>query len=207
MITLAKLIKYWKAVAIGLLIAYIGVLNVRLWYKGLDLGATSLYSYKPAPYLAEYTKKWKKTKTETFPCVQVVGQRMSTPSTNDQHTSQTIPGQTLSLGEIQLGEWKINRLPYGGVASAQLDKGGLTHLVVTGNAPRFLEAGRQRTLGLSLAYPLIGQDHSLSYEIYYRQDLLRTGPVWWQGQLSAGHWNGSSNGLDLSIGVNAEVRF
>ena len=200
-----SILKYWKALVVGLLIAYIGVLNVRLWYKGLDLGATSLYSYKPAPYFAEHTKRWKKAKVETFPCVQVVGQRMSTPNTNDQHISQTTP--EYNLGVIELGEWQLKKLPYGGFASAQLDSEGLTHLVVSGNKPRFLEVGGERAIGLSVGYPIIGEDHSLSYEIYYRQDLLRTGPVWWQGKLSASHWNGSSNDLDLSVQLNAEVRF
>jgi hypothetical protein len=198
-------LKYLKAVAIGLLIGYIGYLNVRLWYKGLDLGATSIYSYRPAPYIAEHTKKWKKAKVETFPCVQVVGKKMSTPQTNDQHTSQTNPSYT--LGEVELGEWRLKTLPYGGIASAQLDSTGVTRLVVTGNAPRFLEVGRQRALGLSIAYPLIGQNHSLSYDLYLRQDLLRTGPIWWQGQVSAGHWSGSTNDLDLSVQLRAEVRF
>lgn len=213
MITLAKLLTYWKAALVGLLIAYIGFLNVRLWYKGLDLGATSIYSYRPAPYLAEHTKKWRRTKLETFPCVKVQGVRVAAsmpatvPVSSNQHTAQTSPGQTLSLGEIQLGEWKLEKLPYGGLASAQLDSEGLTRLIVSGNKPRFLEVGGGRAIGLSVGYPIIGEDHSLSYEIYFRQQLLRTGPVWWNGKLSAGHWNGSSNDLDLSVGVEAEVRF
>lgn len=206
MITLAKLLRYLKAIAIGLLIGYIGFLNVRLWYKGLDLGATSIYSYRPAPYFAEYTKRWKKAKVETFPCVKVQGVKVDRASSVAPQPAEGSSPVGFSLGAIELGEWQLKRLPYGGVASAQLDTDGLTHLVVTQHAPKFLELGRSRSLGLSASYSLLSEDHPVSFEIYLRQDLLRVGPAWIQGQVSAGQ-RGSSNDLDLSVQLNAEVRF
>ncbi len=207
MTTWIKLLKYWKAALVGLVIGYILFLNVRLWYKGLDLGATSVYSYKPAPYFAEHTKRWKKARVETFPCVKVQGIRVPSDSTNTASLSQKVPTDpSYSLGAIELGEWQLKRLPYGGVAQAQLDTTGLTHLVVTQHAPKFLELGRSRSLGLSASYSLLSEDHPVSFEIYLRQDLVRVGPVWIQGGVSAGQ-GGASNDLDLSVQLNAELRF
>jgi hypothetical protein len=214
MTTWIKLLKYWKAALIGLVIGYIGFLNVRLWYKGLDLGVTSIYSYKPALYFAEYTKRWKKSKVETFPCVKVQGVKVAPKEGHSDimpNNAQTASGQSpsaFSLDSIELGEWQLKRLPYGGVAQAQLDKEGVTHLVVTGSSPRFFEIGKARSLGLSVNYSLLSGNQALGCALFLEQDLLRVGPVWLQGKVSAGTMNHSgTNDLDLSVQLNAEVRF
>lgn len=170
------------------------------------------------------TKAWEKAEKVTLPCVPVraaaASERRLTigtihrtvPSERTSDTSRStaetgtseparIEGTQTPSYPLLLGEWKLQPLPWGGVARAELDSAGVTHLDTKPSQRPFLEVGRLREFA-----GWVGQDFDggRTWSVSYHQDIVRLGPTWLRGRVEYGRLR---SGLDIGGSVQLGVAF
>jgi hypothetical protein len=203
--------------SLGVLAAIVvGVLFVVGWIKpylnGPDLALTTIYRPKPVPVRVE-TVKWLKGDTR------VKTERVEVPVEVIREVPAKVEKQLLGFGlslkdlqakkEELVDVLDVPRAPHGGemALTVNTETGKIDGTFKPKAAP-LIEFGGIRAAGGAfdpIAKRIVG---------YYRQDLIRVGPVVVNGRVSAGAplavGASSSNGrrvLDYGVEIGAEIRF
>jgi len=176
----------WKVYGIAVLAVLLVASHLYVYFQGVEANPYITVSRSvPKWSEAKSTKRWKKAKKVTVPCVNV---RAVVPNDHSQPLGPRPSGDLVGTSKsditfpLLLGEWELDPMPWGGTAQATLDESGDTHLATLPNARPFLEVGRLREFAAWYGLGPMGSTWALSYQ----QDILRLGPAWLRGRAEFG---------------------
>ena len=172
---------------------------LKAYLVGPDISVATLYRVKPVATVVRETKesvKIKEVKVE----VPVYIKQPDQEQKDKLEKKYEGAGLDLDLNKL-LGEFLIPKSPYGADAVVTLKPDGHVEVTAKPKARPFFEFGGSRAIGGGVGYTNWGQ----SWRLFYEQDILRVGPVWFSGEASFGDpGNGKAH---WRVEAQAKVRF